>query len=701
MPKQYYAAIMRAKAKWRVQAREGAAYNNDHIADATPTDDRVNEAFDEHADAADAAAGAHNVENLSEADLPDDLLRQLPDGGPHYCWGGDFDERGTTWLGDVASRFYTQWNDEAFQDERAIELFEPDKYRPENARGDSQQLIIASTLLYLRKWLAYLHSEAFEESPNLPAPPCLRVYVQGNPGTGKTFIIRTIRNMVRVLTQSMRCDKAVAPTGCAASLIDAETANRGLDIPCGRKKLNGPIDSTPSGTAQAVIAKCDTFAKLMVFLIDETSMLNRAQLGWSEDRCRTLRSESHILSSEVKGRAWGGIPVMLKFGDCQQIPPVAGASHFETKPSTGDPTHADAIGKTVFEQYLDPPERTQELGLTVVMDQTVRQREGLFKDSIQEMREGTVTEATCDAYMARRLTQLPELERQSFEREALYLVPTWKATVPITFKYLLALDSPVARIDAKYQYSGRVNHAAAEVNLPVQNALCVGAVVMVLSNFLVERKLFNGSMGDVIKIVYETDAGPREAGSLPAYIVVDIPKWELPDGEQPWDPDNPTHVPIPVVTLRCDKKCCSMTTIPLRVCKAMTIHKSQGMTVAERELWKKLVVLLPSLNSPSGKTPGIAQVAVSRAAELAILAFLSTVEEPLTRELLQKIGTTAAYNGRRAFEARLRQSAATTQLSVRDEIIACDDSDQQTFEGGFNALVRWFRLEEERQSLVS
>ena len=33
-----------------------------------------------------------------------------------------------------------------------------------------------------------------------------------------------------------------------------------------------------------------------------------------------------------------------------------------------------------------------------------------------------------------------------------------------------------------------------------------------------------------------------------------------------------THVPIPFVSLPCDKKCCSRATNPLRVCKTITIY---------------------------------------------------------------------------------------------------------------------------------
>ena len=42
------------------------------------------------------------------------------------------------------------------------------------------------------------------------------------------------------------------------------------------------------------------------------------------------------------------------------------------------------------------------------------------------------------------------------------------------------------------------------------------------------------------------------------------------------------------------KKCCSISIIPLRVCKLMTIYKIQGITIGEDKVWKRVVVCLPT-----------------------------------------------------------------------------------------------------------
>ena len=134
-----------------------------------------------------------------------------------------------------------------------------------------------------------------------------------------------------------------------------------------------------------------------------------------------------------------------------------------------------------------------------------------------------------------------------------------------------------------------------------------------------------------------------------------------------------------------------MTTIPLRVCKAITIYKSQGMTVGNGEPWEYLVVLLPAPNSQASRTPGLAQVAFSRAAELERLAIMSTVENPLTVEQLKKIGTGPAYVARRQFEQRLRSEQAASQQVIVQWITAEDPAATKTFDGGYQALVQWYR----------
>jgi hypothetical protein len=287
--------------------------------------------------------------------------------------------------------------------------------------------------------------------------------------------------------------------------------------------------------------------------------------------------------------------------------------------------------------------------------------------------------------------RLPQEDQQQFWEKALYAMPTWKSTIPITFKYLQRLQKPVARVNAKVDH-GKTNHATKDIKLPRQNALAVGAIVMLLVNFVVEQGLFNGAIGVVIDICYKENEGPRVKGSLPAYVVVAFPGVRFTPGTE-WDLENPTHVPIPLVTLRCENKskCCSVTTIPLRVSKAITIYKSQGLTVGLGQVWELLVIMLPSIKGRP-VTPGLEQTAFSRAKTLDCLAILTDPGSPLTYERLQKIGKSPSFDKRRAFENRLKELQGVCVPALKKQVEAFDTtSPDKTFEGGFLALMQWYR----------
>ena len=125
-----------------------------------------------------------------------------------------------------------------------------------------------------------------------------------------------------------------------------------------------------------------------------------------------------------------------------------------------------------------------------------------------------------------------------------------------------------------------------------QLTLC-WAKVMLLNIFIVEHKIMNESVGTVKDICFRYPEGDRKSGDDMVYVVVDFTDCTIPD-HQKLIPNKPrTWVPIPMVQRRCERKCCSMKTIPLQICKSLSIHKSQGMTVGEGKQFKKVVVYLP------------------------------------------------------------------------------------------------------------
>jgi hypothetical protein len=96
----------------------------------------------------------------------------------------------------------------------------------------------------------------YTDNPSLledPKHPCYNFFTQGNPGTGKTFVIMTILNCIRVLRSSvMECAASVAPTGCAASLSKGRTSHHFSKKFFAGSRINAqPFDSKTSKIADA------------------------------------------------------------------------------------------------------------------------------------------------------------------------------------------------------------------------------------------------------------------------------------------------------------------------------------------------------------------------------------------------------------------------------------------------------------------
>ena len=76
----------------------------------------------------------------------------------------------------------------------------------------------------------------------------------------------------------------------------------------------------------------------------------------------------------------------------------------------------------------------------------------------------------------------------------------------------------------------------------------------------------NESISRVADIVYKEKAGPRDKNALLEYVTVHFPESSIPHKDWLFSDKDGTYVSIPVVTDHCEKGCCSMTMIPLRVC---------------------------------------------------------------------------------------------------------------------------------------
>jgi len=257
-------------------------------------------------------------------DLLENDLLELDLGCDGHDWSVDKNLLLMGSLNEYAENFYRGLNDRN-DDEEGFDLHEEDVHKPENCKGMAQRMLIFIHL--------YVHYQWFENGNMYPKSHLIKI--QGKPGTGKTFVIHTLRNITRNLFKSNKYDEASAPTGCAASLINGKTHFRSLRIPVSKKKFNDTTTNVVINNAQESKHWHDFWKLIFVFIMDEDSMSGRPFWGWFKHRLEEARSSvddnnrnmehhSDILNFnyEIFQRSWGGIPVIYSFGDCHQLPPV-------------------------------------------------------------------------------------------------------------------------------------------------------------------------------------------------------------------------------------------------------------------------------------------------------------------------------------------------------------------------------------------
>jgi hypothetical protein len=231
--------------------------------------------------------------------------------------------------------------------------------------------------------------------------------------------------------------------------------------------------------------------------------------------------------------------------------------------------------------FRNPPKREVEECSVFVLDEVVRQTDQVFLDFLTRLRNGALQAMDVDFILSRLLDNLPEEEQLTF-KDAIHVVPRWKMAAQVTFKYLNeGFVTPIAVMQShKESLKSSGNCFSNSTTLPTCSAVCIGAKVMLQANYIVELKLHNGSVGTVRDICYPNPDGPYTRYSDETeYVVVEFPESKLPVALVPGKPK--TWIPIPVHKLRCDMNCCACTTIPLRLCNSISVHKSQGSTFGQ------------------------------------------------------------------------------------------------------------------------
>ena len=421
--------------------------------------------------------------------------------------------------------------------------------------------------------------------------------VVGTAGTGKSYLINAIRQLYSQNNHSERL-KITAPTGIAASNIYGCTVFSLLSL------MNEEVSGDTLHFLQA------TMSTVNLLIIDEYSFLSVATIDALDRRLR-------IVFPRKSNVPFGGMNIVL-CGDPAQLPPVRAQPTYAYTGATSYVAARFHLFNKVVE--LDQPFRQSGNDATQVR----------FRALLARVANCEASEDDWKWLQSRAPNNLSEEENRAFDNNK-HVVSTNSARHAINREQLAKL-SPIIKIDDIGDEAFRIEDDSPEgdqYGSDDSQLFAVGADVMMTMNLWTDAGLVNGACGTVVEILKPDD------GRKARILMVDFPTYRGPA----LNTNYPTIVPITQVTSRKIKG------MPLTLSWAITIHKSQGMSL------HRLTIDLGDTEYSSGLT----FVALSRA------KFFSSIRiRPFDFKRYRRIMTGKYVLARRSEFARLRSLAMTT-----------------------------------------
>jgi ATP-dependent exoDNAse (exonuclease V) alpha subunit len=391
------------------------------------------------------------------------------------------------------------------------------------------------------------------------------LFLTGKAGTGKTTFLKYIKTLT-----CKQC-AIVAPTGVAAINAGGETIHSFLQLPFGPFVPGsvGGFGRQSEGTQDkhSLLAnlrlretKLKLLRKLDLLIIDEVSMV----------RCDLLDSMDLVLRHVRKNwhAPFGGVQ-MVFIGDLFQLPPVAPEEDWE-------------ILKQFYNSpyFFDSKVLQQHPTLYIELKKIYRQKEQAFIDILNRIRNGNVSPHDIEV-LNDRYHPLPQ-------KDAGYIILSTHNRIADTVNQqsLEQLPSPI------HNFTGTIRNEFNPKNLPTEEVLQLkeGAQIMFVKNDLqTPRRYYNGKIAK-IKSIDSAGILVTFPGEESEPLLLELETWK-----------NMRYTLNPQKGEIEEEESGSFTQYPIRLAWAITVHKSQGLT-----LQKAVVDLNQSF------APGQVYVALSR-----------------------------------------------------------------------------------------
>ena len=364
------------------------------------------------------------------------------------------------------------------------------------------------------------------------------VFLTGAPGAGKTYVLNQFIHQARMNGASVA---VTASTGIAATHINGQTIHSWSGVGVATA-LTANLLKQIRTRRKRKIQSAD------VLVIDEVSMMHAWLLDMVDEVCRAIRRDA---------RPFGGLQVVCS-GDFYQLPPVSvsGRNHDVLAPGPeflASRERYAAAGRNP-EGFITESFAWQALQPVVCyLTEQHRQDDGALLGVLTDIRNGAVSGADRDALVT-RLGVLPA------EGEvAVTLFPVNRQADSLNGMRLAQI--PDADHEFYAECAGQANlvdRLKKNMLAPERLVLKTGAAVMALRNDQ-DHQYVNGSIGTVRAFAPESKGGwpivEFENGNI---VTMRPASWEMMDGET---------------------VLASVKQVPLRCAWAITIHKSQGMTL--------------------------------------------------------------------------------------------------------------------------